>query len=308
MTSHAALVARGWGIPAVVGAEEVVVDDGTVSIGDVTFGVGDLLTIDGASGEVFAGAIDGSTVPVPEATKLLAWARELGIEIGESEEGNPEVAATDETLAMGDGPTADAIVRALLIKGVVTVEMLASAVVTGSEDLGPVLDEMAADGLIGDPGALIQLTDEGKALGLEMIAADSDAWGVDNASAALDVFLPLDHRVKEIVTAWQMSEVDGAPVLNDHSDEEYDAAVLERFASLHQDAAVWLETLFDGLPRLVDYSSRLDRAASLVAGGDYGYIASPRVDSYHSIWFELHEDLILLAGRSREDEVAAGRA
>ena len=308
LASHAAVVARGWGIPAVVGAEEVVVDDGTVSIGDVTFGVGDLLTIDGASGEVFAGAIDGSTVPVPEATKLLAWARELGIEIGESEEGNPEVAATDETLAMGDGPTADAIVRALLIKGVVTVEMLASAVVTGSEDLGPVLDEMAADGLIGDPGALIQLTDEGKALGLEMIAADSDAWGVDNASAALDVFLPLDHRVKEIVTAWQMSEVDGAPVLNDHSDEEYDAAVLERFASLHQDAAVWLETLFDGLPRLVDYSSRLDRAASLVAGGDYGYIASPRVDSYHSIWFELHEDLILLAGRSREDEVAAGRA
>jgi pyruvate,orthophosphate dikinase len=32
------------------------------------------------------------------------------------------------------------------------------------------------------------------------------------------------------------------------------------------------------------------------------------VDSYHSAWFELHEDLILLAGRNRADEVAAGRA
>jgi pyruvate,orthophosphate dikinase len=308
LASHAAVVARGWGIPAVVGAKEVAVGDGTVSIGGLAFGVGDLLTIDGASGEVFAGAVDGSVVPVPEAAKLLAWARELGIEIGESDETNSEVVAADETMVTGDGPTADTIVRALLIKGVVTVEMLAPAVVAGSEDLGPVLDEMSADGLIGDSGALIQLTDEGKALGLEMMAADRDAWRVDNASAALDAFVPLDQRMKEVVTAWQMSEVDGKPVLNDHSDGDYDAAVLERLASLHQDAAAWLESMFDGLPRLEDYSSRLHRAAKLVAEGDHGYIASPRVDSYHSIWFELHEDLILLAGRSREDEVAAGRA
>jgi hypothetical protein len=32
------------------------------------------------------------------------------------------------------------------------------------------------------------------------------------------------------------------------------------------------------------------------------------VDSYHSIWFELHEELIRLAGRTREDESSAGRA
>ena len=42
--------------------------------------------------------------------------------------------------------------------------------------------------------------------------------------------------------------------------------------------------------------------------GDGRYVASPRVDSYHGIWFELHEDLIQLAGRNRADEVAAGRA
>jgi len=306
LASHAAVVARGWGIPAVVGAEAVTVDGRTVSIGDHTFDSGDLLTIDGASGEVFLGAVEGVSVPVPEATKLLAWAQELGIEIGESKDGKSAV--TDETTASSDGPTADAIVRALLIKGVVTVDTLAPAMVAAPEDLGPVLEEMAASGLIGDPGALIQLTDEGKALGSELMAADTEAWGVNNASAALDAFLPLDHRVKEIVTAWQMSEVDGAPVLNDHSDEEYDAAVLARFAALHQDAAAWLATLLDGLPRLTDYASRLGRAAGLVADGDHGYIASPRVDSYHSVWFELHEDLILLAGRNRADEVAAGRA
>ena len=38
------------------------------------------------------------------------------------------------------------------------------------------------------------------------------------------------------------------------------------------------------------------------------YVASPRVDSYHGAWFELHEELIGLAGRTRAEEVAAGRA
>ncbi len=248
LASHAAVVARGWGIPAVVGAEAVTVDGGTVSIGDHTFDSGDILTIDGGSGEVYTGVVDGATVPVPEATKLFGWAQELGIEIDESEEGGSAV--TEETVTTGDGPAADMIIRALLIKGVVTVETLAPAVVASPEDLEPVVEQLAADGLIGDPGALIQLTDEGKALGSELMTVDTETWGVDNASAALDAFLPLDHRVKEIVTAWQMSEVDGAPVLNDHSDAEYDAAVLERFALLHKDAAAWLATLLDGLPRL----------------------------------------------------------
>ena len=63
-----------------------------------------------------------------------------------------------------------------------------------------------------------------------------------------------------------------------------------------------------GLPRLADYRVRLGRAIDRVHAGDHHYVASPRVDSYHSVWFELHEDLIQLAGRSRAEEVAAGRA
>jgi hypothetical protein len=34
----------------------------------------------------------------------------------------------------------------------------------------------------------------------------------------------------------------------------------------------------------------------------------PRVDSYHSVWHELREDLIRLAGRRRADEAVTGRA
>jgi pyruvate,orthophosphate dikinase len=56
------------------------------------------------------------------------------------------------------------------------------------------------------------------------------------------------------------------------------------------------------------YRTRLTAAAERIAAGDNEYIAAPLVDSYHNIWFELHEDLIRLAGKTREEEVEAGRA
>ncbi len=54
LASHAAVVARGWDIPAVVGAAGVVVHDGLVEIAGTTYREGEVLSIDGSSGEVFA--------------------------------------------------------------------------------------------------------------------------------------------------------------------------------------------------------------------------------------------------------------
>jgi hypothetical protein len=55
------------------------------------------------------------------------------------------------------------------------------------------------------------------------------------------------------------------------------------------------------IPRYSVYLARLERALGLAQGGDQRYVASPRVDSYHSVWFELHEDLIRLAGKKRSE-------
>lgn len=75
LVSHAAVVARGWGKPAVVGADSVVVEGRSFKVGDVTVGEGDLLSIDGSSGQVFLGAVD-LRVPEPSAEfeTILAWA------------------------------------------------------------------------------------------------------------------------------------------------------------------------------------------------------------------------------------------
>jgi pyruvate,orthophosphate dikinase len=102
--------------------------------------------------------------------------------------------------------------------------------------------------------------------------------------------------------------VDGQQVLNDHAYADYDAGILAELAALHADASAWMTPLLAELPRLARYAERLDAASAAATAGDGRYIASPRLDSYHGVWFELHEDLIRLAGTTREDEVAAGRA
>lgn len=75
LVSHAAVVARGWGIPAVVGAGDVVVVDGGIRIGDDFYAEGTALSIDGRTGNVMEGAAVASTrAAPPELETLLRWA------------------------------------------------------------------------------------------------------------------------------------------------------------------------------------------------------------------------------------------
>lgn len=78
LVSHAAVVARGWGIPAVVGVEALTIGDGVVTIGGLTVHEGDVLSIDGATGEVRAGAAGiAPAAQLPELEILLGWADDV---------------------------------------------------------------------------------------------------------------------------------------------------------------------------------------------------------------------------------------
>lgn len=308
LASHAAVVARGWGIPAVVGASGIEVRDGQVTVGDRVLHAGDVVTIDGSSGEVFEGVIQGTSEVVPEARMLRAWAGELGISIAEAS----DVAPAEVTAPVAASPVPRTVppgdcLRAIAIKGFATVQGVAEALLASPDDVQPILDQLAIVGLIATAAGAYRLTESGTTRAATLRAAEQERWGLDNAAAALDAFLELDRRMKETVTAWQLRDAD-AHVLNDHTDEVYDAAVLERLAALHADAASWISPIEANNPRLATYRLRLNRALGQAVAGDHRFVASPRVDSYHGIWFELHEDLIQVAGRTREDEVAAGRA
>ncbi len=75
LASHAAVVARGWGIPAVVGAGDVAVVDGGIRIGDDFHADGAEISIDGRTGNVMAGVVMASMRQAPpELETLLGWA------------------------------------------------------------------------------------------------------------------------------------------------------------------------------------------------------------------------------------------
>jgi pyruvate,orthophosphate dikinase len=78
LVSHAALVARGWGLPCVVGADEIRIGDDHFSVGEMVVAEGDTISIDGSTGSVTLGGARIIEVEVPsELWQLLEWADEV---------------------------------------------------------------------------------------------------------------------------------------------------------------------------------------------------------------------------------------
>lgn len=78
LVSHAAVVARGWGKPAVVGVEKMVVGENFALVGGNRITTGDWLSIDGATGEIFIGALTLIEATAPSHLEtILAWADEV---------------------------------------------------------------------------------------------------------------------------------------------------------------------------------------------------------------------------------------
>jgi len=78
LVSHAAVVARGWGTPAVVGADMVKIDGKQFTAGDVVVKEGDIISLDGTTGEVVLGEMKlEAAEPPAEFTIILDWADQI---------------------------------------------------------------------------------------------------------------------------------------------------------------------------------------------------------------------------------------
>ncbi len=78
LVSHAAVVARGWGTPAVVGAEAIKIKGKEFSVGDIVVREGDEISIDGTTGTVVLGAMAlEDAKPPAEFDTILGWADQV---------------------------------------------------------------------------------------------------------------------------------------------------------------------------------------------------------------------------------------
>jgi pyruvate,orthophosphate dikinase len=166
-------------------------------------------------------------------------------------------------------------------------------------------DRFASAGLVATSARGWRLTPDGREHAAKLVA--EERAGLDRAAldSLYETFLKPNAELKAVITAWQMRD-ENTP--NDHTDATYDASVIARIAQLVQSIEPILMRLAELAPRLSRYRLRLARALVKIQSGEHAFIARPIIDSYHTVWFELHEDLIAVSGRTRGDEAKAGRA
>ncbi|MDQ2649614.1 MAG: transcriptional regulator [Actinomycetota bacterium] len=147
------------------------------------------------------------------------------------------------------------------------------------------------------------LTPAGRAEHLALLTAELEATGAQPAiHDAYTRFLKINGDLLGICTAWQLREVDGESIINDHSDPAHDAAVIEQLADLHANVSPICDDLGAALPRFANYRERLGSALAKVQAGEVDWFTKPMIPSYHTVWFELHEDLLATLGIDRASE------
>ncbi|MGW0481306.1 transcriptional regulator [Nonomuraea sp. NPDC003214] len=194
------------------------------------------------------------------------------------------------------------LLHTLRCAGWCAVERLAAATGLDEATTESELIDLAVAGLVTrTSGAFAAwgLTDAGRAANAERIAAELESAGTRPALlAAFERFLVLNPELLDLCAAWQLRPVDGVLAANDHSDPSYDARVVARFEDLDRRAEAVCADLAGALPRFGRYRVRLAEALGRARAGERRYLADGTA-SYHAVWAELHEDLLVTLGIPR---------
>lgn len=197
------------------------------------------------------------------------------------------------------------VVHALKLKGFVEADVVANVTGLDAADVTAHLDGLAAEGLATHREGRLSgwsLTPDGKAHHAEAIAAELDAAGCrDVVDGAYRRFLDLNQDMLAVCTAWQMR----GDALNDHSDAAYDKGVVDTLVAIHDRVRPVTVDLRDALARYGRYPDRLRSALEKVLAGEAEWFTKPVIDSYHTVWFELHEDLLSTLAIDRGSEAMA---
>jgi len=198
------------------------------------------------------------------------------------------------------------VLHGLRLKGVASPEAVADAVGLPRAEVAALLDGLAAEGLVERREGRLAgwtLTPAGRSAHEGLLAREADSDSVrPRVEGAYGRFRELNPDVLDVVSRWQVREVGGRPVRNDHSDPAYDDAVVRDLTAIHGDARPVCDRLARTLDRYRPYGPRLTHAVERVRGGDTDYFAKPMIPSYHTVWFELHEDLLARLGIERSSE------
>jgi pyruvate,orthophosphate dikinase len=191
----------------------------------------------------------------------------------------------------------DHLLQVLRVKGRASQETLDEAL---GADTSAEVERLVKEGVIEHTRFGYRVTDRGQPRVDELYERERAQAG-PLIGDVYEAFEPINDDVKQIVTDWQMRTVGGELVINDHSDPAHDEHVIARLHQADAEATSALAPLTVALPRFDAYPKRFRRALTRIGDGDLSMVAAPIKDSYHTVWFELHEELIILSGRERTE-------
>ncbi|PKK14028.1 MAG: hypothetical protein BUE48_012525 [Thermomonospora sp. CIF 1] len=194
------------------------------------------------------------------------------------------------------------VLHALRVKGLASDELVAAISGLAAEEVAAQLTALVEEKLVmRREGRMAggMLTPAGKDAHAELLEADvADPARQSALTTAYEAFLPINGEFKRVCTDWQVRSDTGQP--NDHTDRAYDDDVVARLGQVHDRVTVVLKDLASAINRFETYVVRLENALARIRNGEIAAFARPLADSYHDIWMELHQDLLLSLRKERD--------
>lgn len=192
---------------------------------------------------------------------------------------------------------------ALRVQGVAKPDRLAAALGVSATDATERARSLVEKGLAEKSFGSVRgwsLTDAGH----EALEVDLSEEGKRSDAALIPLyrrFLEQNPAVLRAASDWQVRRYGGAEISNDHSDLAYDESVIRRLRQTHDRASGTLRELGKHLPRLLPYRNRLHSCIERLQSGDQRALTGLLEESYHTVWYELHQDLLLTLGLERTE-------
>lgn len=185
------------------------------------------------------------------------------------------------------------VLHALRCVGFASVPLVSGVTGLAAHEVESELIDLAVAGLVtrtpGDFGGW-GITESGRVTDAERIAGELDAAGARAAvTESYEDFLMLNPELLDLCGAWQTRSAD---------DPAYPVRILNRLTDFHRRAESMCADLTAALPRFGRYRVRLTEALTRATAGEDDYVATG-TGSYHTVWFQLHEDLLVTLGVPR---------
>jgi hypothetical protein len=151
---------------------------------------------------------------------------------------------------------------------------------------------LEAAGLVASTPNGFLLTEDGQAAHADLLARERETLDKDKVAGIYERFLAANGPMKAASSRW-------------HATSDGDDGRLEIVGELAEcvdRVEPALKRTCEVLPRFASYAPRLRDAVDKAEAGDHEYVVSPKVDSIHTVWMEIHEDYLQTLGRSREEE------